>query len=647
MSSIRNVKLELLRSGPSHNQLLSPLTPYIALCGAESPVTINLPFEHKQLLNRLNRLRYAVKGQKIPAEQRESEVRDIEEILGRQVLGEVPTLISELSQARSEGGLIHLSLSGSALELGMVPFEFAIGADGFPATGSPLFLQSQSPIAITREVRRGKSLHVNWNRPPRILFAFASPEGLPNVPADNHLRALRRAIDPWVKWQPDEQKRCDEVKNLITILPDATLKSIAKACNKTEYTHVHILAHGAEYEQAGDKHYGVALFGDNGFSIDVVDGQRLAIALMSMDTAGNALHCPTVVNLATCDSGAVDSVITPGGSIAHALHAGGIPWVFASQFPLWMRSSTIAVEELFSGLLKGTDPRWVLFELRKRLFVYCDGTHDWAGIVAYASVPENFQQQVSVFRDRQRKAELNVKFHIADQVLSDSTDKVSGAYNLPERYENLDQLYEEIRLEHKNWLNELGEGAEPKVRAEVLGMFGAAEKRIGLLHAKTTEESCENHEMEAYRQACLYYKHAMEAEPGNHWAITQYLSMRAVIQTDKFDEQDRQLLNGIWITGKQITHWIIRSGTDECKAEALASLAELELLGVIYNNLYQDQSERKREISKLCRELFESNEPDAFIIRSTRRQFERYLNESTWKRGVWKDLAQAAVDALR
>ena len=39
MSEIRNVKLELLRSGPAHNQLLSPLTPYLALCGAEGPVT--------------------------------------------------------------------------------------------------------------------------------------------------------------------------------------------------------------------------------------------------------------------------------------------------------------------------------------------------------------------------------------------------------------------------------------------------------------------------------------------------------------------------------------------------------------------------------------------------------------------------------
>ena len=53
MAQIRNIKLELLRPGPAHNQLLSPLTPYLALCGADGPVTVNIPFEHRHLLNRL------------------------------------------------------------------------------------------------------------------------------------------------------------------------------------------------------------------------------------------------------------------------------------------------------------------------------------------------------------------------------------------------------------------------------------------------------------------------------------------------------------------------------------------------------------------------------------------------------------------
>lgn len=641
MSVIRNVKLELLRSGPSHNQLLSPLTPYIALCGAEGPVTINLPFEHRQLLNRLSRLRYAVEGQEIPVQQREAEVLDIGETLGA-VLGEVPTLLSELSLARCGGGLIHLTLSVSALELGMVPFEFAIGSDGFPASGSPLFLQSQAPIAITREVRRGKPLPCEWNRPPRILFAFASPEGLPNVPADNHLRALRRAIDPWVKWQADDKDRCEEVKSLITVLPDATLKSIALACAETEFTHVHLLAHGSEYQRAGDKHYGLVLNSENGFGMDIVDGQQLAIALAFTDTTGNIRPLPTVVSLATCDSGNVDSVITPGGSIAHALHAGGVPWVFASQFPLWMQASIVVVETLYSDLLTGADPRWALYGLRQRLFAHCNGTHDWASIVAYASIPENFDQQVEAFRENQRRRELEVKFHIADQYL-----KASGTGQLPDRYENLEQLYREIRLEHQGWLSELGDDAAAKTRAEALGMYGAAEKRIGLLYGDARAGDEKKKQAAAFKQSCDYYQRAMEIDPGNHWVITQYLSMSAVLRPNPTLDELGRSLHDVWITARQVAVWAARNSHGNDKAGALASLAELELLGTVYDLGDRTETQRKEHIDKLCRELIETPGTDGFLVRATRRQFQRYVEVKSWSYEKWHGLAQAALDSLK
>src|SRR5262245_56225509 len=138
MSEIRNVKLELLRSGPANNQLLSPLTPYMALCGADGPVTVTIPFEHGQLLTRLDRLRYEIEGREVPPSQREAEAREIGEALGR-VLSQVPGLLSELSSARDEQReLVHLRLSMGAYELALVPFELAIAQDGYPGSGSPL-----------------------------------------------------------------------------------------------------------------------------------------------------------------------------------------------------------------------------------------------------------------------------------------------------------------------------------------------------------------------------------------------------------------------------------------------------------------------------------------------------------------------------
>ena len=58
MKNVRTITLELLRHGPAHNQLLSPLTQYLALCGNHPATTAVMPFEHSQLLVRLRALAY-------------------------------------------------------------------------------------------------------------------------------------------------------------------------------------------------------------------------------------------------------------------------------------------------------------------------------------------------------------------------------------------------------------------------------------------------------------------------------------------------------------------------------------------------------------------------------------------------------------
>jgi hypothetical protein len=52
----RSIKLELLREGPAHNHLLSPLTPYLALCGNHDIETLRVPYEHHQLVEQLRLL---------------------------------------------------------------------------------------------------------------------------------------------------------------------------------------------------------------------------------------------------------------------------------------------------------------------------------------------------------------------------------------------------------------------------------------------------------------------------------------------------------------------------------------------------------------------------------------------------------------
>jgi len=645
MSEIRSVQLELLRHGPAHNQLLSPLTPYLALCGGDGPVTIHMPFEQRQLLNRLERLRYSTEGTEISGGQREGEVREMGEVLGR-VLGQVPALLSELGNARAERGkLVHFRLSLSAFELGLVPFEVAIAPDGFPGSGSPLFLQSRPPISLTREIRRGQPLPVEWNRKPRILFAFATPAGFAPVPAQAHLLALRRAIDPWVKLKDKPEDRLQDVKAILTVLPDASLEKIRQACLTNEFTHVHILAHGAPFDQAGDRRYGIALCSDTDATKgDVVDGERLAIALMARDSTGASRYGPTLVNLATCDSANVNSVLTPGGSIAHELHAAGIPWVIASQFPLWMRASSIAAEVLFDGLLKGDDPRWVLYVLRQRLRTDSPGTHDWASIVAYATVPWDFDQQVDAFRDKQTRSKVDVKFARIDELVGANEDGTAtrASRDSVATETELRTLCASIREDLTAWRADPAATASAKEKAERLGMSAASEKRIAIAYSLLSrmEES-----KVAYEKSRDFYRNAIATEPYNHWVITQYLSILAtpVLAPEEQAKSLAKQYGPWWVATRQIAEWQLRNATGHDRAWALATLAELSLLGVIYSESSFDRDDAMNRIVGLCQSIRDVSE-DRFPVLSTSRQFKRYLN--FWCRKDWEDLAQAAVTAL-
>jgi hypothetical protein len=647
-ASIGNVKLELLRPGPSHNQLLSPLTPYIALCGADGPVTVRMPFEHRQLLMRLGRLRYPEGKDPASDEQRQAEVRDIGETIGG-VLGQVPALLAELGNAAVESGkLVHLRLALSGFELGMIPFEAAVAPDGFPGSGSPLFLQMRLPITITREIRRGRPLPVEWNRPPRILFAFAAPEGL-YVPAQAHLQALREAIEPWVKIKNNAEDRLDDVKQLLTVLPNASIDKIRKECAAREYTHVHILAHGALFKQAGEDRYGVALCNEYDQSVDIADGERLAIALTARDASGNARFRPTVVTLATCDSGNIETVITPGGSIAHELNAAGIPWVIASQFPLWMKASAIAAEVLYRGLLGGKDPRWVLYDLRQRLRTDSPGTHDWASIVAYSTVPWDFEQQIDLFRDKQIRRKFEIKFARIDELVGVNVKDETAREQVEldaDRMNELKALCESIRADLKKWRDDLDICSSPKEIAERLGISAASEKRIGIAYFLVKEEKLSRSAYEASRD---FYRSALEAEPTNHWAITQHLSILAVLNMldkDSAAAEDLPKQYGkTWAAAQQIAQWQYRNATGKDCIWALCTLAELNLLSSVYGERTEaERKSAKAEIKRYCKEICELADNDPFPIFSTRRQFRRYLNY--WRRPEWEELAREALRAL-
>ena len=388
----------------------------MALCGDGSPVTFHIDFEHRQLLNRLEGLRYFSEEHDgaiaaIPNRLREAQVLELGEEMGR-LLGGIPSLNAELARARSctdrgsEFVNLRLVLSGS--ELAILPFELARAPQAYPGEGLDLCLQGSLPIVVTREIRRSRPRRVSWLvAKPKVLFVCAEPGGL-TVPKREHVRALRDALDPWIKWPAEGAGDSDKgaegtarlpyVKECLRVLSAASIEDIYEMCSRETFTHVHILAHGDAYKEAGEKRFGVALHLRRG-SRDkkVIGGKQLAQALRAEGVAGSSRSEPLVVTLAICDSGGQGSVLVPGGSIAHDLHTEGIPWVFASQFPLTKPGSVRIAEFLYPRLMRGDDPRQILYELRRTLSMKAAGEHDWASIVTYASVEERLDQDVADF----------------------------------------------------------------------------------------------------------------------------------------------------------------------------------------------------------------------------------------------------------
>jgi hypothetical protein len=323
------------------------------------------------------------------------------------LLGSIRALIAELASAPCDWRHIHLVLD--AAELGALPFELARAAPGLMVEGERLFAQQNARVTLTRQTRRIATSVVTWPRRPRILCIIADG----NLPGDAHVLALRKSIDLWIGWNDgddqetnaaDEEQlmknRSAEAAQMLTVLENPTLDEVSAESQRTRYTHVHVLAHGAPLPQAGPSQtlYGLCLRGAGG--TDVVDGDRLDAALRS---PRDCTH-PTVVTLATCEGGNISGgILGPGGSAAHALHAKGVPLVIAAQFPLSKGASAIFAEMLYGNLLRGEDPRQVIHAIRRELLVAYPDTHDWASLVVYGSFPADLESQLARVKETAEK----------------------------------------------------------------------------------------------------------------------------------------------------------------------------------------------------------------------------------------------------
>ena len=630
--NLRTITLELLRHGADHNQLLSPLTQYLALSGNHDAETVTVELEHMQLLRRLSDLRY--QGGR-PAS--DGNLREASDAVSR-LLGSIRSLRAELDAARGSKCLVHLRLILSASELSLLPFELVSAPPGFPGQGQWLSLQTSTPIVLTREVRRVAPAAFEWPARPRILVAAASPPGVPDVPLRQLLLALRHALAPWIT-----TGSASEMEEHVRLLPSATLDDIYRACAAEAFTHVHILAHGVSVPgEDGGARYGLALHaeGDPG-ARDVVNGERLTAALRChRDGAAGTLSSPVVVTLASCDGGNVGSVITPGASLAHHLHEAGVPLVIASQLPLSFRGAAILAETLYSGLLWGEDPRAIIHQLRQELAIRCPDSHDWASLVAYAAFPADFDRQIDRVKLERRRFAVDTAMaridlgqaassgafatapdearaeveNASDRALKQAMDRLKAAIPLPEEIER-----EKLRGETLGRL-----GSAEKRYAHILvrraGALSEGPRRAALLdEVRATLESSRSHYLDAFR-----------LDMSAVWALVQRLALDVALG-DPLDEMQ-------WITAHGLSHFALEEGDPHHVIGAHGTLAELYVLAQLLPLTNDARARAAAGAHEQIGALLGVVAAESLDAYSVRHQLARY---ATW---WWKD--NAALRAL-
>lgn len=605
---IRLVHVEFLRPGPPHNQLLSPLTQYLAIAGDTGAGVVTVPYEQADFWRHLKQLRYETGD----PEDRLAMLHTTGVEMGR-ILGSIPGLPGALTMdANQQGTLIQLRITLSASELAMLPFELAKAPVSATNTAENwLSIQARPPVCITRNIRTVSPEGVVWPSKPRILFISGDPD---TVPYEAHRKALLSAIEafqyPGRDDRPVHEKAPrQQFGDLLTILLDPTLTEVFEECRKAEYTHVHILTHGDLSETSPDA-YGLVLRGPNG-SAEVVSGEQFATALTSVGKG--RIHRPTVVTVASCDSGNVGTVVMPGASFAHALHQSGIPLVVASQFPLSKEGSVPLASTLYGGLLWGQNPLVLLQQLRAELHVrYTSSWHDWASLVVYEALPQALAEQLETLRYFQAKLAINAALERIDR-------KVRGL----DAETPLDTLV--ARVEHAVSRLPL----KGQYTSECLGIRASSRKRLAQAAFALSEEGASDRDpYDLLDEAYLDYERASRAlliveGPAQrvatlHWLLVQLESLALILARERNE--------GRWTAALLSAELYLDHAGEEQRAWAHGSLAELCLIRLGDPSLSDEERKKLGERAlQHARELVRVYPRRVeFPVESTCRQFVRY-----------------------
>lgn len=598
--------VEIARFGPDTG-IIQQDERYLVTCGNQPRRKYEMPLTTEQYLEWVDDLRDAI-------EQPDSQPIEAQE--------EILQTVSGMLDLPPPDRPCQIDLVVNHHEIAALPFEAASAHDG-----RPLLVGRDPPAVLTRRVRGDfRERTPTWPAKPHVLLVASSPER--EIPLEDHKRAMRAALRPWIEPLEGYAEAIPHEETLWEKLEQASLGAIKEACRTADppFTHVHVLAHGLQIDTGFKQRFGLELAADDGSGAVAVRGEDLAEALCGGEAP------PTVVTVTACDSANVGSPVVSGMNAAHALHVEGVPVVVASQFPMTFSGSALTVEAFYGRLLAGDDVRDALLATRRLLHDReAETGADWMSLVAYAQLPEGYQDRLLDVRLAADLASLRTAQRWADHLVE---------YGAPAaKYEQVVARIRERIASLENWEKQSSTVGRKDLIEESRGLLGSAHKRLAeLLFRQAALEEAPEQRLEESRAALAesarWYGKAFTDNPSAHWVAVQELSLEAVSH-GKILEPWR------WHASLAATRSTPRNREDEMWQHG--SRAELYLLAP-----YAGQPRQIEEAEGALERFTELVSPaDAYAIPSTSRQLRRYVDWWTNDNGFFPDTRDAAEDAGR
>jgi len=656
---VRTITVELLRKGPPHNQLLSPLTEYLGICGDAGAGSVSIPYEQAAYNAVLDELRYVDFDEQDQAP-RQRALRTLGRDIG-EILGAVPGFSGLFSENGYRESLLNLRIIASASELAQLPFELAKMPSGSGrSTNDWLALQSAIPVCITRRSRTVQTQNAAWRRDPRPRVLYVIGLDIGKELARQHRDALMDALAPWDTVRIDNELYSEhclvEMGPFRGALP--TVEAIRKEL-ESGYSYVHILAHGAESQNAEALTYGLYLPGADPLSggslagagvelSDVVTGDRFASMLFSIPRD----VWPSVVFTVTCDSANQGNILVPGGNFAQALHEAGVPLVIASQFPLTTDGSVTLTRALYEDLFWGREPLPTLMRARAKLYADYGHTHDWASVVVYDGMPDDLRTQALACRYERAKRALGHAQDVLMGITSSKEVKFDNPLALTERALALLPSTDGYEREREGLV-----ASHAKLLATESYYKGQAEadpaqRRRLFIQARAYLEQARRHYHAAAR-GFLDPGNAKQLQATLHWVLTQAICLDRLLGDSGADlGWDKDYVAAFQRTPEQQA-WDLAFQSAMVAAQGKAdgvwghgTLAELWLLK-LFETLSDEGVERAKALAAhhATRMAQRSVGADPFPVYSTKRQLNRYV--ALWTADFRRDLELVSADEER